>query len=126
MVSEKVLGYMEMTGETLVVIASALWITQMAWVPYVFACGAIVFAIGRMMQNTETDNLTLRRLYRQRHMGIIILLITAAVMFLHPGFYNVMGYNVHVAKSTWLITFIVFCIIEVYTAFRIPNVIKKG
>ena len=114
-----------MAGETLVVISAALWITQMPWVPYLFAVGAVVFAVGRFMQPIDDTTVTLKRLFRQRQLGVIFLLLTAAVMFLRPGFYYVMGYNVFVAKSTWLITFVIFCILEVYTAFRIPNELKK-
>ena len=42
-------------------------------------------------------------------------------MNLKGGFY----FGMYLRPSAWLITFVIFVVIEVYTAFRIPNQIKK-
>ena len=43
--SQRLSGYMEMGGETLVVLFAALWITHLDFVPYGFAAGSVLFAV---------------------------------------------------------------------------------
>lgn len=122
----RLMGYVEMAGETMVVLASALWITRMPWVMYVFAIGAVVFAVGRLsvQRSFQTADVVVRRLLRQRTFAVFMLLGSAALMFARPGFY--FGYNVYLTPSSWLVLFVVFVVIEVYTAFRLPNALKKS
>ncbi|MCR5313069.1 MAG: hypothetical protein K6E54_05380 [Bacteroidaceae bacterium] len=126
MTKNKIMGYVEILGETVVTLAAALWITKQEWVPYVFAAGTIIFAVGRLavQQQMKEDSITLKRLYRQRAFAVFVLLACAALMFAKNGFY--FGYNVYITNSSWLLLFIVFVIIEVYTAFRIPSELKKS
>jgi len=126
MKKNKFLGYVEAAGETIVVLASALWITGSVFVPYVFALGAVIFAVGRLsVQKTiKADTVAVKRLLRQRTIAVFLLLASAALMFAKPGFY--FGYNLYLTKSSWLVLFIVFVIIEVYTVFRLSNELKKS
>lgn len=126
MKNDKLCGLLELGGLTVVVIASAMWITHMAIVPYLFALGTVVFAVGRMMvqRTIKSDSLTVKRLLRQRTFAVFALLFSAALMFARPGYY--FGYNLYLQASSWLVPFIVFVVIEVYTAFRLPAALKKG
>lgn len=122
---DKFAGYSEIIGLTIVVIASALWITHIGWVPTLFACGAVVFAIGRLLvqRTIKTDNITAKRLVRQRTFAVFVLLFSSVLMFMQPGWY--FG-NLYLTASSWLVPFIVFVVIEVYTAFRLPSLLKKS
>lgn len=127
---EKILGYVESAGLLQVVIAAAIWIlpdlrtVAQGWM----AVAAVMLLLGRFLQEpfylkySERDPkvLTLRRLYHQRVFGIIALILAAAMMFVPQGFY----YGMYVGKSSWLILFVIFVVIEVYTAFRISSVDK--
>lgn len=126
MKNNKISGLLELCGLCIVVVASAMWITRMDFVPYLFAFGTVGFAIGRMMVQHEmkSDNVTVKRLLRQRTFAVFALLFSAVLMFAHPGYY--FGYNVYLQASSWLVPFIVFVVIEVYTAFRLPIALKKG
>ncbi len=126
MKKNKISGLLELGGLTVVVIASAMWITRMDFVPYLFAFGAVFFAIGRMMvqQEMRSDSIAVKRLLRQRTFAVFALLFSSVLMFVHPGYY--FGYNVYLQASSWLVPFIVFVVIEVYTAFRLPIALKKG
>jgi len=125
MKNNKIAGYIEIIGLTIVVVASALWIFRMEWVSALYACGTVVFAIGRLMiqRTIKADNITAKRLLRQRTFAVFVLLFSSILMFMQPGWY--FGYNFYLTKSAWLVPFVVFVIIEVYTAFRLPVVLKK-
>lgn len=118
---EKIFGYMACAGEVLVIIGAIIWITGTPLAHYLFAAGATIFAIGRFNEKQEKGSIVLARLYGQRTFGVIALLITAVLMNLKGGFY----FGMYLRPSAWLITFVIFVVIEVYTAFRIPNQIKK-
>ena len=127
---QKLVGYMEMGGETLVVLFAALWITHMDFVPYGFAVGCVLFSVGRLAQGEEKilaetrheKQLNMRRLLRQRNIGTIILLLSAALMFVRHTQH--LTQDVYLFPSTWLVPFVCFVVIEVYTAFRIPHLLK--
>lgn len=107
----KYLGYLTSLGEILVVVGAAVWITGWEGTKYVFAAGTLLFLAGRLLEKHPTDNLTLKRLYRQRMIGCIMLLVSAVMML----FYDL-------SPTGWLIPFIVFAVAETYTAFRIPKI----
>ena len=122
---------MAMAGELMVLAASALWITAWKGTGWLFAAGVVLFAIGRLA-GAQGDaarsqdynlSLTVRRLYRQRMTGVFVLMLSAILINLHQGFY---AFGVYLRPSVWLIPFVVFVIIEVYTAFRIPVAEKNN
>ena len=123
--SSKIAGYLEIVGLIVIVISSLAWVLHLEWVPIVYTLGTIVFAIGRMaVQRTiPSCNLTVNRLKRQRTFAVFVILFSAMLMSMEPGWY--LGYNFYLTKSAWLVPFIVFVIIEVYTAFRLPSALKK-
>jgi len=128
--NRRLLGYTEIGGETLIVFAAALWITRSAAIPYIFAVGVLLFAIGRLAQGTDhilaetpqSNKLNMRRLLRQRNVGIIMLLLASALMFVTHTRH--IAQDIYIFPSSWLIPFICFVVTEVYTAFRIPHLLK--
>lgn len=129
---EKIWGYVEMVGETLIVIAAALWITHWDVIPYVFATGTLVFAVGRLAQNryiyinkvSRDKQVTLKRLYRQRDFGILLLFVCSVVMLCVKQATYITG-DLYLFPAQWLLPFIAFVVIEVYTAFRIPAILNN-
>ena len=127
MSKDNVLGYIANIGEVLVLIGAALWITGCEFLNYVFAVGTLLFAIGRFFEKHPQSTLTLRRLYLQRTIGVVILIVAALLMFFYEyinGF-EISDYKVHATASAWLLPFFIFVVIELYTAFRIPSELKK-
>lgn len=120
--NSKVFANLEMVGETLVVLASAMWIMRAEWIPYVFAIGAILFAVGRFAQPNNSKDITLRRLFSQRRLGAVLLIVSAALMFVKGTMY--LAYGVYLFPSSWLIFFAVFVVVEVYTTIRILHITK--
>lgn len=133
----RALPWMANIGELLVLIGALMWMfqpgimlgTREIGAGWVFGAGSVLFAIGRILgaqgdyaqsQNTSQD-FRLRRLYRQRMAGTLILLLAALLINIRSGFY--FGY--FVTRSLWQVPFVAFVIIELYTAFRIPYLEKK-
>ena len=124
----KLSGYI---GPVLLVVAALLFIvlnSYALWIRVLFSLGVVLLTINRFFgedsdwsQSKRSDKpLTLRRLYRQRCVGVVVLYLSAVLLFLPEGFY----YGVYLRRISWLLPFIVFTVIELYSAFRIPAVEK--
>ena len=130
---QKVLGIIEVVGLMLVVVAAALWAlpqeeTRLA-ASVGMTVGTVALVFGRFLQTpfylkypvTDPRELTMRRLYHQRVFGIVALILAALLMWLPAGFYA----GMYVGKTSWLIPFVFFVVVEVYTIFRI-SAVEKG
>ena len=127
---QKTLGIIEVVGLTLVVVAAGLWVLPqdntrlMASVG--MAVGTVALVFGRFLQTpfylkypvTDPKELTMRRLYHQRVFGIVALIIATVLMWMPAGFYA----GMYVGKTSWLIPFVFFVVVEVYTVFRVSAV----
>ena len=115
-------------GEILVVIGAAGWMSHAEAMKYIFATGTTLMAIGRFA-TTHDDNssTTLRRLYRQQHIGIIMLIVAAILMFTYNTLngIDIAQYTLHTTPAAWLLPFMIFVAIELYTAIRIPAELNK-
>ena len=130
---EKVLGIIEVVGLSMVWVAACVWIVNKPEIRFLacvlMAVANVVLALGRFMQTPFYENypqsdpreLTLRRLYHQRVFGIVGLILAAVLMFVPAGFYA----GMYVGPTSWLIPFVFFVVVEVYTAFRI-SAVEKG
>lgn len=125
---QKTLNIIALTGETMVVVAAALWLFAPAVSGYVMAVGAVLFVIGRMagsngdgvMAGNKDLKPTVRHLYRQRILSYVLLALAVVAILLPPGFY----FGIYMRSSMWLLPFIAFVVIEAYTAFRLPSAEK--
>ena len=121
---QKTLNIIALTGETMVVVAAALWLFAPAAAGYVMAVGAVLFVVGRMagnhgdgvMAGNKDLKPTVRHLYRQRILSYVLLALAVVAILLPPGFY----FGIYMRASMWLLPFIAFVVIEAYTAFRLP------
>ncbi len=95
-----------------------------------FSIGVLMLLAGRFtgksseysLYRKSKSNLTIHRLYLQRLIGSCILVLSIALLFLPQGFY--WGY--YIRKSFWFIPFLIFCVIEVYTVFRLSSLEHKN
>ena len=119
-------------GPVLLVLSALLFIllnSYALWIRILFTIGVVFLTINRFFgnesdwhQSKRSDKpLTLRRLYRQRCVGVIVLYLSVLLLFLPVGFY----YGYYLRRISWLLPFIVFTVIELYSAFRIPAVEKE-
>ncbi len=126
--SKKILTCVSNVGELSVVLGASLWITRLAFTEYLFTAGAVLFLACRLVErHGDTGNTALKRLYVQRTLGGVMLVLSALLMLFHSRIdgFAVSDYMVRVTPAAWLVPFMIFAVIEIYTAFRIPAEQKK-
>lgn len=99
-------------GGILLVVGAALYITQWTLAPYIYIIGAFMFGAMQMLDRYNGRNLVLRRLRRQQLLGAIALMLTGVLMFT-------------CRHNEWILCMLVGCLVELYTAFRIPQEYEK-
>lgn len=113
--NDKIFALIANVGETIVLIASAIWITKWEWTAYLYAIGAFLFCVGRICEKRDiNNNVALKRLYSQRLIGLAMLLLSATMMCFYKS-----------SRTAWILPFVIFVVFELYTAFRIPAEEKK-
>lgn len=81
--------------------------------PYIFTAGAVIVAVCQYFIPCMKTTLSLRRLHRQQLLGGALLVAAGIVMLVHP------------IGNYWILCLTVAAILELYTAFRIPQLEKK-
>lgn len=99
-------------GAVALLLGAALQITQLAWAPYLYLIGAIMFAYVQVMSGYEGKNIIIRRLRRQQIIGATLLVVAGVMMIL---------WN----RNEWVICLTIAAVLEMYTAFRIPQEEEK-
>ena len=99
-------------GGILLVAGAALYITQWAWAPYMYIIGSFMFGAMQMLDRYNGKNPILRRLRRQQLLGAIALMLTGVLMLTCK-------------HNEWILCMLVGCLVELYTAFRIPQEYEK-
>lgn len=110
---KKVYSYIYMLGGILLVLGAALYITKWSWAPYIYIVGSFMFGAMQMMDRYTGKNWMIRRLRRQQIFGSIMLMVTGIAMLMCK-------------HNEWIICLLVGCLLELYTAFRIPQEYEKN
>lgn len=100
------------TGGILLVLGASLYITQWPWAPYLYIIGSFMFGAMQMTERYTGNNFILRRLRRQQLLGAIALMLTGILM-------------ITCRHNEWILCMLVGCLMELYTAFRIPQEMEK-
>lgn len=99
-------------GAVALLLGAALQITQLAWAPYLYLIGAIMFAYVQVMSGYEGKNIIIRRLRRQQIIGATLLIVAGVMMILWK-------------RNEWVVCLTIAAVLEMYTAFRIPQEEEK-
>lgn len=99
-------------GAVALLLGTALQITQLAWAPYLYLIGAIMFAYVQVMSGYEGKNIIIRRLRRQQIIGATLLVVAGVMMILWK-------------RNEWVVCLTIAAVLEMYTAFRIPQEEEK-
>ena len=107
-------GYsiIEMIGAVLLLVGAMLQITRWEFSPYIYMIGAVLFAYTQVMDRYEGNNLIVRRLRRQQILGAVLLVFAGVLMLVTHN-------------NEWILCLTIAAILELYTAFRIPNELQK-
>ncbi len=99
-------------GAVALLLGAALQITQLAWAPYLYLIGAIMFAYVQVMSGYEGKNIIIRRLRRQQIIGATLLVVAVVMMILWK-------------RNEWVVCLTIAAVLEMYTVFRIPQEEEK-
>ena len=99
-------------GAVALLLGAALQITQLAWAPYLYLIGAIMFAYVQVMSGYEGKNIIIRRLRRQQIIGATLLVVAGVMM-------------IHWKRNEWVVCLTIAAVLEMYTVFRIPQEEEK-
>ena len=92
-------------GAIVLFIGLALQFVKLAWAPYVYLVGACLFAYVQLVSDYKGKNIIIRRLRRQQLLGAMLLVLTGVIMLLWKR----------------IVCLTVAAVLELYTAFRIPQ-----
>ena len=99
-------------GAVALLLGAALQVTQLAWAPYLYLIGAIMFAYVQVMSGYEGKNIIIRRLRRQQIIGATLLVVAGVMMILWK-------------RNEWVVCLTIAAVLEMYTVFRIPQEEEK-
>ncbi|GAE16395.1 hypothetical protein IX307_000965 [Bacteroides pyogenes] len=100
------------TGAVMILVGAATYITRWEYSPYIYTIGAGCFALAQINTPVKGQSSTLRRLRIQQIFGALALILAGAFMFFTRG-------------NEWIVCLTVAAILELYTAFRIPQEEEK-
>lgn len=99
-------------GAVLILIGAATKITTWEYSPVVYTIGAVLAAFAQITNWYHGDNPTIKRLRKQQVFGALLLVVTALFMFTTHG-------------NEWIACLTIAAVLELYTAFRIPQEEEK-
>lgn len=108
-----------MAGAVMLLAGAVTYITGWCLSFYLYAAGACAFSSMQLAAGYEGHNLVVRRLRMQQVFGALLLLATALLMAMHTFQFG------FARRNEWMITLAVACVLELYTAFRIPAELEK-
>ncbi|MCR4993781.1 MAG: hypothetical protein K6A32_00090 [Bacteroidales bacterium] len=110
---------LQSVGALLMVLGAALFMLKPLIATICYTIGAVIFCPIQMLQSYEGKNFVIRRLRRQQLLGLIALLCAACCMIMQVGCFG------FARRNEWVICLVIGCILELYTAFRIPAELEK-
>ena len=99
-------------GAVALLLGAALQITQLAWAPYLYLIGAIMFAYIQVVSGYEGKNIIIRLLRRQQIIGATLMVVAGVMMILWK-------------RNEWVVCLTIAAVLEMYTVFRIPQEEEK-
>lgn len=109
---KKIYSYIYFIGGILLVLGAALYITKWVWAPYMYIAGSFMFGAMQMLDRYTGSNFILRRLRRQQLLGAVVLMLAGVLMLVCK-------------QNEWILCMLVGCLLQLYTAFRIPQEYEK-
>ena len=102
-----------MAGAGLLLLGAVLQITRWDFAPFIYTVGAVMFGYVQVMGNRyDGKNFIVKRLRRQQIFGAIALVFAGVLMFT-------------MNRNEWIVCLSIAAILELYTAFRIPQELDK-
>lgn len=79
---------------------------------YIYMSGAVLFAIMQFLLRPRNCSVTLRRLVVQQQLAGLLFIAAGVLMFTHT-------------RNEWMVVLTCGALVELYTAYRIPQELEK-
>ncbi len=100
--------FLSIIGAVMILFGASVYITKWIYAPYLFCVGSVFFALGQMGGFIKEEDYILRRLRIQQMLGAFAIILSGVFMFILEG-------------NEWIVCLTIGAILELYTAFRIPQ-----
>ena len=100
-------------GALLLLAGAAVMVTGWMYAPYLYSVGAVMVCAVQCAQHRKAGDVVLKRLYRQRLFGALLLPLSGVCMFT-------------TRHNEWVVCLTVAALLQLYTAYRIPCEEKKA
>lgn len=107
-------------GAVLMLAGAAIFLFHPQVSTIVFFLGALAFCSMQLLQRYEGRSFVIRRLRRQQLLGATALLLTPVLMLMQAWRFG------FARRNEWVVCLTVACVLELYTAFRIPAELKRN
>ncbi|MDR0658858.1 MAG: hypothetical protein LBG18_08015 [Mediterranea sp.] len=108
----KIISALYAVGGVMALLGAAVFITGWAPAPYIYTIGACLFALAQINSPYRGSNKNIKRLRRQQILGALFLVVAGALMFFRHN-------------NEWVVALSIGSLIQLYTAFRIPQEEKR-
>ena len=108
------------TGAILMLFGAVLHIFSAEISLFVFGIGAMLFCMMQLRAVYEGNDLVVIRLRRQQLFACLMFLGTVMCMSMQVYQYG------FARRNEWVVTMAIGCVLELYTAWRIPNALQKA
>jgi uncharacterized membrane protein YobD (UPF0266 family) len=108
------------TGAILMLFGAVLHIFSAEISLFVFGIGAMLFCMMQLRAVYEGNDLIVIRLRRQQLFACLMFLGTVMCMSMQVYQYG------FARRNEWVVTMAIGCVLEMYTAWRIPNALQKA
>jgi hypothetical protein len=110
---DKIISAIFVVGGVMTLVGALAYATAWReWAPYIYTVGAGMVALAQVNSPVDTENRTLRRLRIQQIFGALALVLAGLFMMYTHG-------------NEWIVCMAIAAVLELYTAFRIPQEIEK-
>ncbi len=99
-------------GAVMLLLGATMYVTGWHLSPYLYIVGATLIALAQFNTSLPKKTLVLKRLYRQQLFGALLLVLAGVFMVTTHG-------------NEWIVCMSIGAILELYTAFRIPQEEEK-
>lgn len=106
--STKTVNVLAMAGAVLLFVGLVLQFGKLVYAPYIYLVGAVMFAYTQVVSGYKGSSFVIRRLRCQQLMGALILVLTGVAMLVWH-------------RNEWIVGLTIAAVLELYTAFRIPQ-----
>lgn len=108
------------TGAILMLFGAVLHIFSAETSLFVYGIGAMLFSMMQLRAVYEGNDLIVIRLRRQQLFACLMFLGTVMCMSMQVYQYG------FARRNEWVVTLAIGCVLELYTAWRIPNALQKA